>query len=53
METLRAWSGLSASQVYRVLADLVEDGLIAQRSRGSRGHRAEFELWPSDPEECG
>ena len=49
---LRAWSGLSKSQVLRVLADLRADtygGLtwIEQTEAGRQGRRATFRVFPS------
>jgi hypothetical protein len=44
---LRAWSGLSKSQVLKIIAKLETDGLLTQTAKGNRGRRAEWRVFPN------
>lgn len=44
---LRAWSGVSKSQVLRLIVKLEEAGLVAQTRKGNRGRRAEWQVFPN------
>lgn len=44
---LRAWSGRSDSQVKRIVAQLVELGLVARHAPGRKGRRAVYRVFPA------
>lgn len=44
---LRAWSGRSDSQVKRIVADLVDVGLLARHAPGRKGRRAVYLVFPA------
>lgn len=44
---LRAWSGVSKSQVLRIIAKLEKAGLLEQTVRANRGRRAVWQVFPA------
>ena len=47
MDQVKKWSNLGKSQADVVVADLVERGLLRRHSRGHRGRRAEYVVFPA------